>query len=202
MTTKTSSTFLAVMLIALVAAPAWAQPWQVDAARSTLTFTNTYQTVTYTGQFRRFNAKIEYDPADLAHARFDVEVDIASLDTENSERDHAALGTAFFDAARFPQAHFVTTAFRKAANGEVLADGTLTLRGISKPVTLTVKFVQKGGDATLDVTAQLRRLDFGIGTGEWADPSMIGDAVTVQGHLLLEPARAPGVQPAASARSG
>lgn len=177
--------WIVVLGLVLVAAPALAQTWQVDPAHSTLTFTNTYQTVAYTGQFRRFSAQIDYDPADLAHAKFDVTVDITSLDTENSERDHAALGADFFDTAKFPQAHFVTTSFRESANGEMLADGTLTLRGIGKPVTLVVKFVPNGNTATLDVAAQVRRLDFGIGTGEWADLSMIGNAVTVHGHLQL-----------------
>ena len=172
------------------AAPALANPWQVDAAHSTLMFTNTYQNVAYTGQFRRFTAKIDYDPNDLAHAKFDVTVDITSLDTQNAERDHTALGADFFDAPKFPRAHFVTTSFRKA-DGKVLADGTLTLRGISKPVVLEVRFSAQGGTATLDVTARLKRLDFGIGTGQWADPSMIGDDVTVQGHLVLHQSTKP-----------
>jgi polyisoprenoid-binding protein YceI len=178
----------AVALLAF-AAPVLAKTWQVDAAHSTLTFTNTYQNVEYTGQFRRFDANITYDPNDLAHAKFDVGVDIASLDTQNSERDHTALGADFFDASKFPQAHFVTTAFRKAADGKVIADGTLTLHGVSKPVSLAVAFATRGDTATLDVTAQLKRLDFGIGTGQWADPSMIGDGVTVRGHLTLRAPR-------------
>lgn len=169
------------------AAPALAKAWQVDPPHSSLTFTNTYQTVTYTGQFRRFNAVIDYDPNDLAQAKFDVTIDITSLDTQNSERDHTALGTDFFDTAKFPKAHFITTAFRKAADGKIIADGVLTLRGISKPVALTVSFKPDGNTATLDVTAQVKRLDFGIGTGQWADPSMIGDGVTVHGHLSLKP---------------
>lgn len=167
------------------AAPALAQTWQVDAAHSALTFTNTYQNVEYTGQFHRFGAEIVYDPNDLVHAKFDVSVDIASLDTQNSERDHTALGADFFDTAKFPKAHFVTTAFRKTTDGRVVADGVLTLRGVGKPVALTVRFKPDGDTATLDVTAQLKRLDFGIGTGQWADPSMIGNGVTVRGHLLL-----------------
>lgn len=171
------------------AAPVSARTWQVDPAHSTLAFTNTYQNVEYTGQFRRFTAAIVYDPNDLAHAKFDVGVDITSFDTRNSERDHSALGADFFDTAKFPRAHFVATSFRKVANGEVLADGQLTLRGITRPVTLVVKFVPHGDAATLDVTAQLKRLDFGIGTGQWADPSMIGNGVTVHGHLLLHAAK-------------
>jgi len=175
---------VAVMLLAC--APALAQTWRVDAAHSSLTFTNNYQNVEYSGQFRRFNAVIDYDPNDLAHAKFDVAVDITSLNTQNSERDHAALGADFFDTAKFPKAHFVTAAFRKGADGKVIADGVLMLRGISKPVALTVSFKPDGNTATLDVTAQVKRLDFGIGTGQWADPSMIGDGVTVHGHLSLK----------------
>lgn len=173
-----------VMLLGL-AAPAFAQTWQVDPAHSALTFTNSYQNVEYSGQFRRFDAKIDYDPNDPARAKFDVTIDITSLDTQNSERDHSALGADFFDTAKFPKAHFVTTSFRKAADGKVVADGVLTLRGVSKPVVLTVAFKPNGNSATLDVTAQLKRLDFGVGAGEWADPSMIGNAVTVRGHLQL-----------------
>jgi polyisoprenoid-binding protein YceI len=177
---------MAAMLV--LAAPVMAKPWRVDAAHSTLTFTNTYQDVSYKGQFRRFTAKIDYDPNDLAHAKFDVSLDITSLDTQNAERDHTALGADFFDATKFPRAHFITTSFHKTADGKVVADGTLTLRGISKPVSLDVEFSPRGSTATLDVTARLKRLDFGIGAGEWADPSMVGDEVTVHGHLVLTPA--------------
>lgn len=168
------------------AAPALAKTWQVDRAHSNLTFTNTYQSVEYAGQFRRFEAVIDYDPNDLAHAKFDVSVDITSLDTQNSERDQTALGADFFDTAKFPKAHFTTTAFHKAADGKVIADGVLTLRGVSKPVALAVSFKPDGNTATLDVTAQMKRLDFGIGTGQWADPSMIGNGVAVHGHLQLQ----------------
>ena len=178
--------WLAIAILTALALPAMAKNWQVDPAHSTLTFTNSYQGVEYTGRFRRFDAVIDYDPGDLAHAKFDVTVDITSLDTRNSERDHTALGADFFDTAKFPKAHFVTTAFHKTTDGKVIADGVLMLRGVSKPVALTVSFKPDGATATLDVTAQVKRLDFGIGTGQWADPSMIGDGVTVHGHLSLK----------------
>ena len=176
---------LCAMALLTFVVPALARTWQVDPAHSTLAFTNSYQDVEYSGQFRRFNATVDYDPDDLAHAKFDVTVDITSLDTQNSERDHAALGADFFDTAKFPMARFVTTAFHKTADGRVIADGVLTLRGVRKPVVLTVLFKPAGNTATLDVAAQVKRLDFGIGAGQWADTSMIGDGVTVHGHLLL-----------------
>lgn len=186
MNAKCRIAILTALLASLSATPVLARTWQVDVRHSTLTFTNTYQTVTYTGRFRHFTATIDYDPADLAHAKFDVDVDVTMLDTRNNERDHAALGADFLDAAKFPHAHFVTASFHKSATGEVFADGTLTLRGVSKPVTLIVKFVPNGKTATLEVDAQVQRLDFGIGVGQWADPSVIGNRVGVHGHLLMK----------------
>lgn len=174
---------LGVLSALLASAPALARDWTVDPARSTLTFTGTYQGEKFEGRFRRFDATIDYDPADLAHARFDVAVDIASIGTANTERDQALPGVAFFDTAKFPQAHFVTTRFRKDARGDVLADGSLSLRGVVRPVTLRVTYTPS--NKTLDVDTTLKRLDFGIGSGDWADTSLIGNEVTVHGHLAL-----------------
>ncbi|MBS0430843.1 MAG: YceI family protein [Proteobacteria bacterium] len=181
---KTIMAAVVALTALLAAAPVHA--WTSDPARSTLSFTATYQGESFQGRFRRFEAKtLDYDPAHLDAARFDVVVDIASIDTANSERDQALPGKDFFDTARFPQAHFVSTRFRKGADGRVLADGTLTLRGVGKPVTLGVTF--DPARKTLDVATTLHRLDFGIGGGDWADTSMIGDEVAVHGHLALRP---------------
>ncbi|MGN6314531.1 MAG: YceI family protein [Rhodanobacteraceae bacterium] len=180
-------TGLVLALLMSLPVVAFARAWRVDAAHSSLGFTGTYQGEQFEGRFKRFDAKISYDPADLAQSRFDVTVDIASVDTANTERDQALPGKAFFDIAQFPRAHFVTARFRKGANGGMLADGVLSLRGASKPVTLVVKFAPQANGATLDVSTTLKRLDFGIGSGDWADTSMIGNEVTVHGHLVLSP---------------
>jgi polyisoprenoid-binding protein YceI len=179
------ATAAAAVSLALMPAAAVARAWRVDPAHSTLTITNSYQGVRYTGRFNRFGANIVYDPADLAHAKFDVTVDVGSFDTQNAERDRTAKGPDFFDVAKYPRARFVTTAFHKGAGGSVLADGRLTLHGVTRAVTLTVEFAPAGNTATLDVSASLQRLAFGIGTGQWADTSMIGNGVTVHGHLSL-----------------
>lgn len=178
---------IALALLLLLPLAALAREWKVDAAHSALTFTGTYQGEKFEGRFQRFDAKVEYDPKDLAHAKFDVTVDVASVNTANTERDQALPRKAFFDTAEFPRAHFSTTRFRTGANGQVFADGTLSLRGVSKPVTLAVKFAPDGSGATLDVDTALKRLDFGIGSGDWADTSMIGNAVAVHGYLVLSP---------------
>ena len=159
-----------------------AHDWQVDTTKSSLTFKGTYQGGPFSGKFGKFDAAIGYDEADLSKASFDVKVNVSSIDTQSSERDDTLRTADFFDAAKFPQAHFVTSGFDKSADG-VIAKGTLTIRDQSKPVTLKVKFAAAGDGATLDVDTTLNRLDFGLGkSSDWAD---IGKDVSVHGHLVL-----------------
>jgi polyisoprenoid-binding protein YceI len=170
-------------ILLLLPLAAQARDWQTDPAQSTLTFKDSYQGEAFNGKFKKFDAAIAYDEADLAKAKFDVKIDVASIDTASSERDDSLKGDEFFDPKKFPQAHFVTESFAKAADGGVEAKGTLTIRDQSKPVTLKVKFVASGDKATLDVDTVLKRLDFGLGAGkDWTD---IGPDVPVHGHLVL-----------------
>jgi polyisoprenoid-binding protein YceI len=174
-----------ILLLALLPLAAFARDWNVDMAKSGLGFDGTYQGGAFAGKFAKFSAQIAYDENDLAHAKFDVTVQLASVDTGSGERDQTLATADFFDTGKFPQAHFVTSAFNRGADGGVIALGTLTIRDQSKPVTLKVKFAATGGATTLDVDATLNRLDFGLGTsGDWAD---ISANINVHGHLLLMP---------------
>lgn len=167
------------MLLPLAAA---AREWQVDAAKSALTFKGTYQNEGFDGKFKKFDATITYDAADPSKSKFDVTIDLASADTGSGERDDTLATADFFDTSKTPKAHFVTESFAK--NGDAIeAKGNLTIRNKTKPVTLTVKFAENGNMATLDVDTTLKRADFDLGKGDdWAD---IGVEVPVHGHLVL-----------------
>jgi polyisoprenoid-binding protein YceI len=172
-----------ILLLILLPVAGFARDWQVDSAKSTLTFTGTYQGGPFTGKFGKFDAAISYDEADLSKSKFDVKVDVATVDTQSGERDDTLRTADFFNTAKFPQAHFITSSFERGADGGVLAKGTLTIREQSKPVTLKVKFAASAEGTTLDVDTTLKRLDFGLGTSnDWAD---IGTDVRVHGHLVL-----------------
>jgi polyisoprenoid-binding protein YceI len=178
---------LAILLLSLaLPCAAAAADYTVQPAGSTLGFSNTFQGESFNGQFGQWTAAISYDPANLASSKFDVEVTLASVKTGDADRDGALPGPDFFDTAKFPKAHFVTTGFRQSG-GKVIADGTLTLRGVTKPVTLEVTFKPQGSGATLDVAGTVKRLDFGVGTGDYADTSVIGGDVKVIAHLQLAP---------------
>jgi polyisoprenoid-binding protein YceI len=160
-----------------------ARDWRVDPAASSLGFKGSYQGDPFEGRFKAFEAAIRYDASRLSDAKFDVSVDLASVDTESAERDDTLAGSDFFDSGRFPKARFVTDSFTTRPDGSVVASGKLTIRDITKPVTLDVKFAEREGGATLDVDTVIRRADFGLGSGsDWSD---IGAEVPVHGHLVL-----------------
>ena len=156
-----------------------------SASRSTLGFASSYDGETFEGRFSQFSAAIAFDPASAA-GRFDVVIQLASAGTDNDERDETLLGADFFDSDAMPQARYQATAFRKLADGRFVADGTLTLRGISQPVPLTFRWTP-GAAPTLEGTATVKRLAFGVGTGDWDDVEVMPDAVSVTTRLVLQP---------------
>ena len=176
---------IATLALALAAFGAQAKDWTVDPAKSTLGFSGTYQGEKFTGAFGKFEAAIKFDPADLAASKFEVTVDVTSAKTGNGDYDAQIKAPEFFDFAKFPKARFVTSAFREGDNG-LVADGTLTIRDKSKPVQLKVTFKPAAAGATLDIETTLKRLDFDVGTGDWADTSVIGNDVPVTAHLELK----------------
>lgn len=174
-----------ILLLALLPVCASARDWNVDMAKSGLGFDGTYQGGAFAGRFGKWTAAIAYDENDLAHAKFDVTVQLASVDTGSGERDQTLATPDFFDTAKFPQAHFVTSGFNRGADGGTTANGSLTIRGQEKPVVLKVKFAVSNGVTTLDVSTTLNRLDFGLGTSDdWAD---ISRDIDVHAHLVLTP---------------
>ena len=182
---------VAIMAIA-AAGLAAAAPYRVLPG-STLGFTASAQGDEFQGRFSRFTPIIQFDPKQLAKARFDVRIDLASADTRNTERDEALHGDGFFNVRKQAQARYVASRFRALGGNRFVADGVLTLNGISKAVPLT--FTWSGGAKPVLVgSAAMKRLDFGVGTGEWADTEELPNEVRVSTRLLLA---APAGKPAA-----
>ncbi len=159
--------------------------WNADKATSTLGFTGSAEGENFSGTFKQFTPKITFDPADLANSSFDVSIALASADSANAERDETLQGSEFFDTAKTPQASYVATAFRDLGNGKFAADGTLTLRGITKPVVLEFSWASDGATATLQGQAIVNRLEFNIGGGDWAEASTIVHEIGVSTTLKL-----------------
>jgi polyisoprenoid-binding protein YceI len=169
------------------AAAGGAPAYVTDAAQSRLGFTGTQAGASFQGVFRKFTAAIAFSPDALAASHFDVQIDLASLDTRDKDRDDTMRGADIFDVAHSPTARYVTHGFTRTAAG-FAATGTLTLRGVTREVPLEFRFTAAPPGARLEGTATLKRLDFGVGQGQWKSTEMVGDAVKVAFSLVLKPA--------------
>ena len=178
-------TFLLTLLLAAASASAadyTAQPG------STLGFAGNYQGEAFSGRFAKFTPAIRFDPADLATARFDVRINVASASTGNPDYDGEMLGAAFLDSVARPEARYVATKFRALGGNRFVAEGQLTLRGITQPAPLTFTWTA-GAAPVLEGEAVLKRLAFDVGTGDWSDPEVIADEVKVVTRLVLAPSK-------------
>ena len=146
---------LGVALLASAAAPAAApaaRPAAPSAAKradwkalpgSTLGFASVFQGEKFSGRFKAFTPVLRFDPAQMASARFEVTIDLASVDTQNSERDDSLRSADFFNVHKQAQARYVASKFRALGQGRFVADGVLSLNGASKAVPLA--FTWTGG---------------------------------------------------------
>lgn len=178
---------LVAMLAVPAAVPAFAADY-VQAPGSTLAFATKYDGETFTGSFPGFSTTLSFDPANLAEAKLDVSIPLAGAKTGNADRDSTLQGEDFFNIAKFTQARYTASEFRSLGGNQYAADGTLDLRGVKKPVTLTFTWTP-GAKPVLAGKATVKRLDFGVGGGDWADTDTIPNEVAVSTKVVLQPAK-------------
>lgn len=158
---------------------------RVDYARSSISFVSRQMNVPMKGRFARFSAQVAIDPERPAAARASIEIDTASIESGVADGDAEARGKDWLDAAQFPKANFVVTRVEVAGQGTYRVAGTLTIRGRSQAMVVPVTMRKDGEGLWFEGGFTLRRLAFGIGTGEWGDPSIVADEVPVNFRLFL-----------------
>jgi polyisoprenoid-binding protein YceI len=173
-------------LLCLCASAAGVASYTADPAQSHLQFTGIQAGAPFTGEFGKFTAAVDFAPDALATSRIDVTIEVGSENSKDKDRDTTILSADLFNAAKFPTAHYVTKSIAKSANGYE-AVGSLTLRGVTKDVPISFKLNPGAGGAKLEGTANLKRLDFGVGQGDWKATDQVADAVKVAFSLTLKP---------------
>jgi polyisoprenoid-binding protein YceI len=167
-----------------------AHQWTLQPKESKLTFVAIQADAEFEGAFERFDADIRFDPQDLAGSRFDVTIDTASVNSRDSERDEAIKSDDLFAVEQFPTSRYVAdkfTAQKDDKSGNKFTGlGRLTLRNVTRDVPIEFTFEQKNGSAWLKGSAQLKRLDFGVGQGDFKDTRDVGNDVKVNFVLLLK----------------
>jgi polyisoprenoid-binding protein YceI len=180
----------ALLILVALATPASAARWNVMPGKSRLGFAVTWSGQQLVATFKSWKAEIVFDPADLAHAKAVVVIDMASEDSGSAENDDALKGAEAFAVDRFGTARFETTAFTDKGGGNYVANGRLDLHGISKPLTLPFTLTFNGDTVHMAGKAVVMRTDFGLGaSGEWAGETPVAHAVTITVDLTATKAR-------------
>ena len=99
-----------------------------------------------TGRFNRFSGEFTYDRENPAKSSVSVVIDTSSVDSNHAERDKHLRSEDFLHTDKFPEATFVSSSFREQGDGQAVINGMLTLRGVSKPVTINATKIGEGED--------------------------------------------------------
>ena len=160
----------------------FAEQWQIDKAHSAAQFAVRHLMVsTVRGHFGKLTGSVDYDPKNLAAAKLQAEVDVASINTREPKRDADLQGPDFFDAAKFPTITFKSTKIESVEQGRLKMTGDLTLRGVTREVVFDVEgpsgpVKDKMGERMgASATAKISRKEFGMVGGR----ATVGDEVTI-----------------------
>jgi polyisoprenoid-binding protein YceI len=174
---------------ALLNTAAFAQStWTNDKMHSKLGFTITHLSVSdVDGIFKDFTCTIVASKPDFSDAKFDLTVNVTSVNTDVDYRDKDLQSASYFDAAKFPTMTFVSTGITTVSTNHYKLSGNLTLHGVTKPVTMDLWYrgtitnpMSKKDDAGFKLTGTINRKDFGIASS--APSAMLSDDVTINAN--------------------
>ena len=156
---------------------------QVLADKSTLSFNYKQMGVPLEGKFRQFQAHIAFDPTQPDVAQVQLEIALANIDAGSSEADEALVGKPWFVAKTYPSARFVSTSIKALVGNRYEVRGKLTIKGKTLDVSAPFIFRPEGAIGIFDGEFVLKRLDYSIGEGAWADVSTVANEVQIRFHL-------------------
>ncbi len=163
--------------------------WQMDPAHTHATFGVRHLVIsTVRGKFGKTTGTLVLDEADVTKSRVEATIDATTVDTREPTRDEDLRSPNFFDVAKFPTITFKSTKVEKAGEGKLKVTGDLTIRGVTKPVTLDVTGPTKEikdpwGNVKRGVSAaaKINRRDFGLVWGGTIEAGpVVGDEVTIE----------------------
>ncbi|MBE3558771.1 MAG: YceI family protein [Ktedonobacteraceae bacterium] len=143
--------------------------WVIDATHSQVTFAVRHVMVsTVKGQFKVLSGKLDIDEAQPENSWIEAQVDTASVDTRDPNRDAHLRSPDFFDVEKYPVLTFKSTKVERTGGNEYRVLGDLTMHGVTKPVVFTAEYFGQHRDpygrqkAGLSATAKINRKDWGL----------------------------------------
>lgn len=172
------------VLALLISAPTFAAERVLQAASSRINFSFQQMKVPMDGSFKRFSGKIDFDASKLEASKIEILVDTASI-SAYEEADPEVVKPVWLNVAAFPQARFVSKSIKASGNGHYQASGTLSIKGVSRDITVPFDYKEHGANADVDGQFTLKRADYKIGEGEWSAFDIVANDVLVKFHLVV-----------------
>ena len=180
---------LAFSFVALAAAVPMAAAQDVLVDKSEIRFVAKQLGVNVEGRFRKWKANVVFLPADIGKSKAEFDIDLASIDLASEDSEREIRAPLWFDTAKFPVAHFSSTAVKDLGGDRYEIAGALTLKGVKRDVTIPVTVKKdSAGNRVGEGSFTLKRLDFNVGTGMWADTATVTNDVVVRVRIVLPPA--------------
>ena len=163
--------------------------YKIDPAHSEINFKVKHLMITnVTGSFTKFDATLESAKPDFTDAKINFEADVNSITTHNEQRDGHLKGDDFFAADKFPKLSFVSKSFTKKSGDDYTLTGDLTIRDVTKTISLDVEFGGEMKDpwgqekAGFEINGKINRKDFGLSWGAVTEAGgvVVGDEVKLQ----------------------
>jgi len=182
MKSETPFGLLVVLATALAAATAAgaAEFNQLQPDRSEVGFVYKQMNVPVDGGFKRFRGELRFDPARPEAARAAIEIDLASIDAGSSEANEEVAGRLWFDTGNHPVARFVSTSVKPMGGNRYEVAGKMSIKGRTLDVKTPATFRQVGNTGLFEGTFVLKRADYGIGEGMWADFGTVANEVQIK----------------------
>ncbi|UCE66595.1 MAG: polyisoprenoid-binding protein [Candidatus Zixiibacteriota bacterium] len=171
-----------------LSASTWADVWNIDKPHTSVGFTVRHMVVTKVhGQFKDFDGEIEFDGKNVETGLANITIRMASIDTENQKRDDHLKSADFFDVEKFPMMSFKSKKMIKGEGDNFKITGDLTIKDVTKEVTLdavfngTIKDPWGGTRAGFSATGKINRQDFGVKWNQALETGgfLVGDEVTI-----------------------
>lgn len=157
---------------------------KLDTVHSKVGFTAATVLFDVDGEFGKFTVDIDGDPNKPETVKVEANIDVTSLNTNNTKRDNHLKSPDFFDAGKYPMIRFASTRV-KAKGSQLVVTGNLTMHGVSKVVSIPFKITKGKNGAGVDTTAYKGKLtidrnDYGIGTDSIAAKISLEDEVEIK----------------------
>lgn len=155
------------------------------AGQSRISFVYRQMNVPMEGRFKRFAGSISFDPSKPTLGKAEITIDLASIDAGSDEANDEVAGKLWFDSRQFPTARFVATSVKPLGDKRYEVAGKLTIKGRTRDTNALATFHQVGADGVFEGSFVLKRADYAVGEGMWADFGSVANEVQIRFRLVV-----------------